>query len=249
MEGLSIQMWGVLLAITLIMGVWQLLENTKLKRTLRAILPYEHAQSLVHFAWIRTLQLLFVLICAALFLISYNTRLTKSQDTIAKLKAIISLKDASLQKQTVEITRLQSSPKPLPNTALETGTPTVPSIAVSASGPSVEDIYNPEKSHTDTQSGMDEIKKRYEDIFVIYMFLQKCGKINSEDYGIIINGLTHEMASLNAPPNLQSNIISAAQDAYKEVYAQSPCEGEGMDTLRSQYNNYITLLSTHFPIH
>lgn len=114
-------------------------------------------------------------------------------------------------------------------------------------GETVEDLYNPEKERHDSQSAMDDIKKRYEDILVTYFFLKKCGKSTPEDYRVIMSALAQEMASVNAPGRMQYDILTAAQGSYKEMYAGSSCGGQGFDTLYTQYANYIKVLSANFP--
>jgi len=111
----------------------------------------------------------------------------------------------------------------------------------------VDDLYNPEKNATDPQSNMDDIKKRYEDVLVIYMFLKKCNRVNTADYNIIISALGQEIAAVNAPGHLQTDILSAAKGSYQEMYSQSSCREKGVNTLFAQYNDYIKALSNNFP--
>ncbi len=118
--------------------------------------------------------------------------------------------------------------------------------AVNSNSATIEALYNPEKSQTDSQSAMDDIKKRYEDILVIHYFLKKCNKIQPADFPTITNALTQEMAAVNAPARLQNDILSSSQSSYNEIYANSPCTGNGIGNLTTQYDNYITVLNTNF---
>jgi len=111
----------------------------------------------------------------------------------------------------------------------------------------VDDVYNPEKKSNGNESAMDDIKKRYEDILVTYMFMKKCGKNGAGDYPVIISALAQEMASVNAPGRMQYDIITAAQGSYKEMYSQSPCDGQDIATLSRQYADYIKTLSNNLP--
>ncbi len=116
--------------------------------------------------------------------------------------------------------------------------------------PTLEQVYNPERTdgaNGDDQASMDDIKKRYEDILVIYMFLKQCGRIEPSDYNIITAALSQEMASVNAPGRLQADVVNAAKGSYQEIYAQSPCDGSGINKLEKQYHQYIDVLKTNFP--
>jgi hypothetical protein len=111
----------------------------------------------------------------------------------------------------------------------------------------VSDVYNPDAANPDVQAAMDDMKKRYEDILVIYMFMKKCGMVNPADYNVITNALGQEMAAVNAPGRLQSDVLSSARGSFQEIYSKSPCDGEGIAPLTEQYNNYIQILSENFP--
>jgi len=127
----------------------------------------------------------------------------------------------------------------------------IPTEATQENTPStLEQVYNPEREQSaqgNDQASMDDMKKRYEDILVIYMFLKQCGRIQSADYNVITSALSQEMASVNAPGRLQADIVSAAKGSYQEIYSQSPCEGAGINKLLRQYNQYIEVLKTNFP--
>lgn len=109
-------------------------------------------------------------------------------------------------------------------------------------------LYSPEKGRSDQQSGMDDIKRRYEDILVIHLFLKKCGKVKPTDYSTITSALGQEMAAIDAPSRLQLDVVSSAQGSYNEIYSKSPCDGKGIADLNKQYNNYIQILSQNFAL-
>ncbi len=111
----------------------------------------------------------------------------------------------------------------------------------------LRDIYNPEESAGDKQSGMDAIKKRYEGLLVNYLFLKKCGLIDSQDYHTIISTLAREMASINAPGRMENDILTSAQGSYNEMYSKSSCTGPEIKQLQSQYSDYIRTISGNIP--
>ncbi len=110
----------------------------------------------------------------------------------------------------------------------------------------IEALYNPDKDRIDKQSGMNDIKKRYEDIIVIHLFLKKCNQIKPNDFNIISNALSEEIAAMEAPAKLQDDIYMSAQGSYNEIYAKSPCKG--INNLSSQYRNYIAILAKNYPL-
>jgi hypothetical protein len=110
---------------------------------------------------------------------------------------------------------------------------------------SLQDIYNPENDASDIPSEIDAIKKRYEGLLVNYLFLNKCELIDTRDYHTIISALAREMASVNAPGRLEHDITTAAEGSYREMYAQSSCDGPEIKQLHDQYSSYIQTISTN----
>jgi len=110
----------------------------------------------------------------------------------------------------------------------------------------IEALYNPERDQQDIQSGMDDIKKRYEDILVIHQFLRKCNKVPPEGIHIISTAISQEIQALQAPANLQESVMESARSSYREIYARSPCNGKGINSLVTQYNDYLAVLQKNF---
>lgn len=112
----------------------------------------------------------------------------------------------------------------------------------------IEQLYNPEKSQAEKNpdAKMDDIKRRYEDILVLHMFMKKCNKTQPTDYNVITSALAQEMANINAPGKMHTAILTAAQGTFKEIYADSPCQGNGVGALSKQYAKYIKTLQSGF---
>jgi hypothetical protein len=112
----------------------------------------------------------------------------------------------------------------------------------------IEQVYNPERSDNtnNPQSTMDDIKKRYEDILVLYMFMQKCTFAQATDYSVITSAMAQELAAVNAPSRLHNDILSSARGAFDEIYAESACDGETIAPLRQQYQDYVHTLQNNF---
>jgi len=262
---------AVLAAVFVICALWHIRENTKLEHQLQKKMDAQTAQWLVRFAWSRTFQLLAALICAIVIFINYDRQLSESRNSLDSLTAAVEKKDKLEQAQLAEQKRLkiqeEQDRKKLAAAAVASipVAPVTPPAAIqppqsdysaeeagaktpgNRNNETIEALYNPERNQTDRQSSMDDIKKRYEDIIVIYLFLKKCNKIAPDDFDIINYALSQEMASVKAPEKLHDDIMNAAQGSYNEIYAKSACDGKGIGDLSVQYTNYIKVLAANFP--
>lgn len=233
------------LIILILCAWWQSSENRRLIRRWYKTLDIVSAQQMAHFAWSRTTQLLIMLACCMVVILAYDMQLTNAR------RASIAPTPPPAAPEPVAAVTPPAPAAPAPTDDYYPPNTTAPTVALPAAvtpKTPIEDLYNPEKSSNDNQSAMDDIKKRYEDILVNYMFMKKCGKANEADYRIITSALGQEMASVNAPGRLQYDILTAAQGSYKEMYAQSSCAGESVNALYNSYSDYIKTLSANFPV-
>ena len=243
-----------LIFIVIFASVWHFIENRQLTERLHVHNAKELSAWLLSFAWIRTLQLTAALVIGSLLIVSYSQQVKDSQIAIDKLKE----ENASLERdkqnfineKTQLLAQINAAATALktPAAAPAQQPAAAPAPAPSPTGSSVEDVYNPERSSTDAQSAMDAIKKRYEDVMVIHMFLKKCKRTGPDDYATITHGLAMELSALKAPSNMQQDVIDAANGAFKELYAKSPCNSTGVDALHKQYIDYLKVLTDNFPI-
>ena len=261
----------LLLAMFVVCAAWHIRENNRLESELLRKTDANTAEWLVRFAWSRTLQLLVALGCIMVVFISYDRRLNESKDSLAILTETMQKKD-KIEKERFDALKQQlqqelaskkvSAPviitnpvapvvtqaaqeAPATSLAEEGGTKT----RRSRNNETIEALYNPEKTQTDKQSSMDDIKKRYEDIIVIHLFLKKCNKIQPDDFAIISYALSQEMTAVDAPKKLRNDIIDAAKGSYDEIYAKSSCKGSGIGELSTQYTNYVKILADNFTRH
>lgn len=197
----------------------------------------------------RTLYLIILLTSYSLIIAAYNWQLRSTQENlriIPTLQEEIKNKDILLSNITPALEELkqQISAKNIPTS---TTTSTQTRRKPIHDDYSLQGVYNPEEGLSGKQPAMDALKKRYEEILVTHFFLQKCNLASQTNYHIIISSLSQEMASINAPGRLQYDIVTAAQGSYKEVYAQSNCNGENIPNLQSQYSEYIKSLVQNVP--
>jgi len=91
----------------------------------------------------------------------------------------------------------------------------------------------------DTPSQLDNLKQRYEEIFITYFYLTRCDLANKEDYHLINSALIEELSHLNTPASLQQNILTAARGSYDEMYKFSPCSSAYLEPVLPRYQGYI----------
>jgi hypothetical protein len=251
MAGKHLILWAVLFILFLACAWWHIRENKQLSREWQKKLEPDHAHWMAHFAWSRTVQLLFAIACSILVIIIYDWQLGDTRTALASAQANEALLNKELQKQAADATQQIATLTQQLTVAQTTAQAPAP-IATAIDDdtnrkPTLDDIYNPERSSSDAQSSMDAIKKRYEDILVTYFFLKKCNRVNDAEYNTITSALAQDMASVNAPGRMQYDILTAAKGSYNEIYAKSSCNDKSMATLYSQYLAFIRTLKTNFP--
>ncbi len=238
--------WLVLLAIFSWCLYWHIQENRQIANKWKETLDDKQSMWLTRFAWSRSIQLILSLCVCFLIIIFLCVKLDIAKDKISELTARKPLPVGTQppaaaaaqapQYYPPESTKPSAVPQPPPMAATEQ-----PPVAPAQKAPSVSDIYTPEDN--DSQSAMDGLKQRYEDMLVIHFFLDRCGKVDKNDYYIIMAALSHEMASVNAPGRMQNDVLTAAQGSYNEMYAKSPCDSVDLSALITQYTTYIKALS------
>jgi hypothetical protein len=82
----------------------------------------------------------------------------------------------------------------------------------------------------------DEVKGRYEDNFVSYMYLMSCNKINSDDYSVILQALKIELKNLGITQDLTGSVYSAAQGSYEILYNDVKCDDATVTPVLNGYN-------------
>jgi len=227
-------------------------ENQRLATKWRHDFDAVSAEELVRFIRSRTMQLLYILACAMVVILVYNWQLSKAGDALENLNTQIETLEQAQQKAATQAPPPQrKATTPAAATATDSYYPPLTTQAAPANiapaKPTVDDVYNPEKKSNGNEAVMDGIKKRYENILVIYMFLKQCNKAGANDYPIILSALAQEMASVNAPGRMQYDIITSAKGSYKEMYSRSSCDDASVAGLHTQYTDYIKALSNNVP--
>jgi len=84
-------LWFILIAIFILCAYWHIRENRDLAQRWHNEMDAEKAEKLKRFAWLRTLQLLFALICVIIIVMMYDVRLNSAYhdiDALEKYKAV-----------------------------------------------------------------------------------------------------------------------------------------------------------------
>lgn len=97
------------------------------------------------------------------------------------------------------------------------------------------------------EAALDQLKSDYENLFVLYYYLDRCGDAQITDFDLLYNNLIGKLHALNAGDAWADTILQAARGSYAELYATSPCEGAGLANSLTAYRRYLGLLqpTTH----
>lgn len=133
----------------------------------------------------------------------------------------------------------------LKNTPLPACPPaqTPPTIGENPQNP-VSEVFDPEVKDAGAKAKIDDLKKRYEEIFVTYFVLKNCNHATTTDFHILTSALAQEMASMNAPGRLQYDILTSAQGSYRELYSANKCDAN--DTLEKQFRAFVDGVAEKF---
>jgi len=86
------------------------------------------------------------------------------------------------------------------------------------------------------QAYFDTLKQRYEAWLITYYYLQKCGKVEAEDFEIIHSSLRKALGTSDAGGTIENNILIAANGSYNEMYHEVPCDSDYLTASKSTYD-------------
>lgn len=240
--------WAIygLITVFLCLSIFHIIENRRLSNKWKSTLSLLSAKELTYFAWSRSIQLWCVIIISIIIITHSPTQPAHEKEEkpahIAANLPIIMDGNAPITTETPiaiqESVHPENAENYYPPITLESSfkpVATKPSPLTKAQG--IEDVFNAGKSN------VDALKTRYEDIFVSYMFLKKCGLSNPSDYQVISSALKQEMITLNAPSRLQYDILTASQGSYREVYAKNNCSKSDTENTYIQFQKLMQKLS------
>lgn len=189
--------------------------------------------------WINRLPVIVAFLCALAIIAMLAFTLTGSKRQVAQWRLAVEAQQKTITTLTAERDTLKNKkpevvPCPLCPAPVLPPEPQTP----------LQEVLDPQNG--DTQTQIDTIKKRYEEILVTYFVLRACEEVAPTDYHVIISALAQEMASVNAPGRLQYDILTSAQGSYKELYSDNACEAATIAPLQEKYKIFITAITEQF---
>ena len=94
---------------------------------------------------------------------------------------------------------------------------------------------------------LDDIKKKYEELFINYYYLKRCNAASLQDFHLMNSALIYELTESNAPAGLRKNILTAARGTHDEMYATASCAPEAIGPIKKQVQDYINTTVNTLP--
>lgn len=91
----------------------------------------------------------------------------------------------------------------------------------------------------DIEQSLDNIKRKYENLFVSYYYLKRCNAIEPRDFHLMNSGLIYELTELNAPAGVRKRILTAAKGTHDELYVEAPCTPEAIGPMQEEVSAYV----------
>lgn len=207
-----------------------IIENKKTAANLQKNYDYELVKKINRFNWSRSIQLFSVMGFSFLLIALYDWQLKNMQEqlqTTQNNKLINTIADGNNTPK--QPTENYYPPTVVDNEPLEQS--------------AIQDIFETKTNIYDHSSTIDNIKKRYEELFVTYFFLHKCNKTSESDYQSLSSALQNEMNMAHAPTNLQEDIITAANGSYEGLYSRTDCSDSILEPIFTQYRAYLDSLT------
>lgn len=213
--------WMVLLLIFAGLWVWLAVENRSGRALLEENKFHPALKTLLHQSRLRSHLFLVLYFMFCITVGAYDIRFEKLS---GKVEATTSQETPLFAQPMLEIPESESPAPPIPITVTE-------SIFSPASAQA-----SAEMEHT---SKLDELKVKYEDLIVTYLYLAGCKQATEQEFNTIIYSLDAEMMGLEAAPSLRDNIITAAKGSYQEIYSGSGCDEATLAPTRAGFQAFL----------
>lgn len=207
--------------------IWHTMENKAYRRQFSTLpLTPKERDRLMKLLWNRSMQLWVVLAAAAIVIGVYDWKLN-----VPATPALPALPQTAEAASAAALTPSSGIPAESP--------------AISASEQLAElfDEENPKGK----SAALDTLKKRYEELFINYLLLSRCGLATTDDYHVLNSALARDLASVSGPARLQYDIWTAAQGSYRELYAKAVCSNEQTLAQSAPFRAYIEALRKQAP--
>lgn len=99
------------------------------------------------------------------------------------------------------------------------------------------DITEFHEKNSKQQAYIDLLKQRYETWLVTYYYLQKCGKVGTNDLNAILGSMRKDLDGVHADSSVAQNIMIASSGSYKEMYSTIPCDAAHVASTKAGYDS------------
>ena len=221
--------WTVLLLVFMGFAIWLSVENRALKTILNHKEKHPVTTGLAYQSRMRSWMFLLTFFLFCVTVAVYDIRIEKlSGGKQADIDTNIPIFAQPMQ----EIPESVSPTPPVPLTVTE-------SIFAPGGAGAPE-----EREHS---AKLDELKARYEELLVTFLYLHQCKEVTESDYEIIMQRLDAEMRALEASPSLRENILVAAKGSYNEIYSGSACIATTLDPVKAGFKAFIGQQTSPIP--
>lgn len=89
------------------------------------------------------------------------------------------------------------------------------------------------------EASADTLKATYEDAFVSFMILRKCGMAGDAEFRRLYTGLSAELATLGEEASVAGNVMSAASGSYQILYSSAACDAGSLTPVKEGLESFL----------
>lgn len=209
MEHIQHYTWLLVLIAVALVFLWHRWQHRRLIRAFKTNVS-STAKSALALAVDRAWQILFLGVLLAVFCF-YYARLTDQQS-------------ARIAAQAEDLADLRSQ--------LETA-------IANASAPRTA-VFQPSLPQSESmQENLDDLKARYEELFVNYYYLKRCNLISVSAFHVMNSSLLYELSLMDAPAGIRNSILQAARGTHDEMYANASCDENATTPMLTNVRRYL----------
>lgn len=215
--------WGAIAVIWLLAAIWHQHQNKAFHEYIRNTKARTKLNDrLSHLAYNRAFEVMGVFFILILTLIYYDTRVFKAESELAALRETSAATATELETAVNENATLRGY------------------LDVAA------DRITSGLDET-KEEALDDLKSRYENLFVSYYYLKRCNALSKTDFHLLNSSLIQELTDMNARAGVRKRILEAAQGTHDELYAEAPCSPEVIDPKKKEIEDYLRQVISTLP--
>ena len=215
--------WGLVALVWLMAALWHQHQNKAFHEYIRNTNARTKLNDrLSHLAYNRAFEVMGVFFVLILVLIFYDTRIFKAESDLETARK-------ALQLQTTELNTLSTDTTLLRNQL---------DGAFDRISSGIDD---------DKESLLDDLKAKYEGLFVSYYYLKRCNALSKTEFHLLNSALIQELTDMNARAGVRKRILEAAKGTHDELYAQAPCTPDAIDPKKKEIDDYLRQVIDNLP--